>query len=95
MPEVMTSKMPCENTRAPTTMNFRKEFYFYGFYRCVNASKSLTNSIKPEGVYVKFVLRKFNKIHKNYYSLHIIPILSCKCCKCCQKCQYFETAEGK
>ena len=33
--------------------------YFFvcvcGFYRCVNSGKSLTNWVKPEELYVKFV----------------------------------------
>ena len=33
----------------------RNEILFFGFYRCVNSGESLTNWIKPEGLYVKYV----------------------------------------
>ena len=34
---------------------YRNEFYFCGFYRCVNSGESLINLVKPKGLYVKFV----------------------------------------
>ena len=34
---------------------YRNVFYFCGFYQCVNAGESLTNWVKPKGLYVKFV----------------------------------------
>ena len=33
----------------------RNEFYFCGFYRCVNSDESPTNLVKPEGLYIKFL----------------------------------------
>ena len=34
---------------------YRNEILFFGFYRCVNSGESLTNWIKPGGLYVEFV----------------------------------------
>ena len=34
---------------------YRNELYFCGFYRCVNSGESLTNRVKPKGLYVKSV----------------------------------------
>ena len=34
---------------------YRNEILFFVFYRCVNSGESLTNWIKHEGLYVKFV----------------------------------------
>ena len=57
----------------------RNEFYFCGFYRCVNSGETLTNWVKPEGFYVKFwVIRRrlhIDKIHQNNNSFRIIPTL--------------------
>ena len=40
-------------------LHYRNEFYFCGFYQCVNSGESLTNLVKPKasvkGLYVKFV----------------------------------------
>ena len=36
-------------------LQYRNEFYFCGFYRCVNSGEPLTNWVKPQGLYVKFV----------------------------------------
>ena len=34
-------------------MDYRNEFYFCGFYRCVNSGESLTIWVKPKGLYVR------------------------------------------
>ena len=63
---------------------YRNEFYFCGFYRCVNSGESLTNWVKPEysqRALSLWVIRRslhIDKIHKNNNSFLIIPTLSSK-----------------
>ena len=35
-------------------IDYTNKFYFCEVYRCVNTGKSLMNSIRPEGLFVKF-----------------------------------------
>ena len=39
----------------PCASYYRNEILFFGFYQCVDSGESLTNWIKPRGLYVKFV----------------------------------------
>ena len=43
---------------------YRNDFYFCGFYQCVKSGESLTNRVKAEGLYVKFV----SGLHEITYS---------------------------
>ena len=43
---------------------YRNDFYFSGFYRCENTSKSLTNWIKPTGFYIKFASDLLASTHR-------------------------------
>ena len=38
--------------RGENPVYYMNEFYFCGFYRCVNFGESLINWVKPEGLYV-------------------------------------------
>ena len=51
---------------------YRNELYFFGFYRCLNSSKSLTNWVKPKVLYVKFYSNFVIKILFLSTLLHIL-----------------------
>ena len=50
-----TMVCPTSMSTLENWMYYRNEILFFGFYQCVNSGESLTNWIKPRGLYVEFV----------------------------------------